>query len=73
MKVVKVCTTRQEADFIKMTLEAYNIKVFIRADDAGGLVPDLSLTGGIDILVSEEQFLEAQELIKDLDKDQSSS
>lgn len=68
-KEIRVFRNRFEADFAKNILEEEGIKAMISADDCGGLRPDLSLTtGGVRLLVNQEDVERANELLNSLNK-----
>lgn len=58
-----VCDSRIKADFIKVYLEDAGIEAIIQADDAGGVLPQLSFSNGVKILVPEEDLEDAKKII----------
>lgn len=55
-----------EADLIKAQLEAEDIPCFLKADNAGGTMPHLTFSNGIDIMVLEEVQKAAEKILCDL-------
>ena len=63
MVVVKTFANRFEADLAKSALDAAGIDARIRADDAGGLRPNLWVGGGVDVYVDEDDLSRAAEIL----------
>lgn len=61
--LIKVCDSRMQADLLKAYLEIEGIEVIIKADDAGGMLPTLSMLSGISLFVHEDDLKHAQEII----------
>lgn len=61
--LVKVCDSRLEADLFKAFLESEEIEVIIQSDDAGGILPSLSLLNGVSLFVPEKDVARAKEII----------
>ena len=62
---VKTCLSKPEADVVKTVLEGSGIEVMISADDCGGMRPHLTfLTGGIRLMVKQEDAQKALEILK---------
>ncbi|MBP9762024.1 DUF2007 domain-containing protein [Patescibacteria group bacterium] len=59
-------STRFEAEVAKLVLDAAGIKSFVSADDAGGMRPaPFSYSPGAELVVREEDFQKAQELLSE--------
>ncbi|MFA7577041.1 MAG: DUF2007 domain-containing protein [Candidatus Muiribacteriota bacterium] len=67
MKLLKTCSNHTEADFYKGVLEANHINAFIQSDDCGGMAPHLNILVPIKIMVKEEDFEKASQIIKDFE------
>jgi hypothetical protein len=61
--LVKMFDNRLEADIAKSYLESEGIDVFIRADDAGGMLPTLSSLNGVALFVPEQDFAKARAIL----------
>ena len=61
--VVRTFSDRIEADLAQSALEAAGIESMIRGDDAGGLQPGLWVGTGVDLLVREEDAVNAGEIL----------
>jgi hypothetical protein len=56
--------SRMDAEVAKTTLDAFDVKSFISADDAGGLrAPPFSYTSGAELIVKAEDLARARELL----------
>jgi len=54
-----------EADLIKAQLEGSGIPCYLRSDNAGGILPHLTLVNGIGIMVRHEDKDQATKIIHD--------
>jgi thiaminase len=61
--VLKVFTNEFEAELAKGMLEEEKIKCYISSDDTGGMGPYLQLTLGIRLLVLENDYERAKEIL----------
>ena len=61
--LAKVCNSRLEADVLKGFLEDEGIEVIIQADDAGGLLPQLSLLNGVSLYVPRANLAYVKEIL----------
>lgn len=52
-----------QADLLKAYLESEGIEAIIKADDAGGMLPTLSMLNGVSLFVHENDFKHAQQII----------
>ena len=60
---------RTQAELVKSYLNACGIEVILRADDAGGLLPSITMSSSKPcILVRVEDAAEAQRLLKDAEE-----
>ena len=63
MKILTTCLNRMDAEIIKSLLFSKKIIVHIQSDDIAGLRPALSLADGVKVLVNEEDYKKAKEII----------
>jgi hypothetical protein len=57
---------RTQAELVKAYLQAHGIEVIVRADDAGGMIPSITMSASRPcILVRVKDAAEAQRLLKD--------
>ena len=61
--VVRTFNDRIEADLAQSALEAAGIESMVRGDDAGGVQPGLWTSMGVDLLVREEDAINAREIL----------
>ena len=67
---IRVFPVRIEAEHVINILNEHGIEALIRADDAGGYRPHLSMTGaGASVLVTEENAERALEILKKYESD----
>ena len=59
---VRTFVNRFESDMAKSALEAAGIECLVRADDAGGLRPDMQVRG-VDLLVRAEDAKRAEAIL----------
>ena len=64
--VVRTYSTRMEAEFGRMTLEASGIYSFINGDDAGGLQPFLAING-VQLIVRKDELERADDVLQESD------
>lgn len=62
--LAKVCSSRIEADVIKGILELEGIQVYIKANDAEGVMPYLAFSEGVEIFVPQEDLARAREMME---------
>jgi hypothetical protein len=67
ISVIKVFTDEMEASMAQQVLEDAGIKSYIQKDDMGGLAPSMQLTGGVRLIVNQDEAERAAELIRDYD------
>jgi len=67
ISVIKVYDDEMEASMAQQVLENAGINSFIQKDDAGGLAPSLQLTGGVNLIVNQDDAQRAAELIREFD------
>ncbi len=60
---VKVFSNRIEADIAKSLLESEGIPTLIKADDQGGMRPQLAFSGGVKLFVMQKDAEEAKRLL----------
>ena len=68
IKLLKTFSSRIEAELAKSFLESNGIKSMISADDAGEMYPAASIYWGVKLLVNENKFEIANNLINNLEK-----
>ena len=61
---VRTFLNRFESDVAKSALEAAGIECLVRADDGGGLRPDMQMRG-VDLLARAEDAKQAEEILAD--------
>ncbi len=61
--LAKVCNSRLEADVLKGFLENEGVEVIIQADDAGGLLPQLSFLNGVSLFVPRSDLAFVKEIL----------
>tara|TARA_B100001094_G_C18177674_1_gene798846 strand:+ start:805 stop:1020 length:216 start_codon:yes stop_codon:yes gene_type:complete len=61
--ILTVVTSNIEADIISARLDAFGIPAFVFADNEGGMLPGISLSGGFRIMVPENTLEAAQEVL----------
>ena len=62
--VIKVFSNEIEAAMAQQVLQGSGIKAFIFKDDAGGMEPQLQLSGGVRLVVAQEDAERACEIVK---------
>jgi len=62
--VIKVFSNEIEAAMAQQVLQGSGIKAFIFKDDAGGMEPQLQLSGGVRLVVAQEDAERAFEIVK---------
>jgi len=67
ISVIKVFTDEMEASMAQQVLEDAGIKSYIQKDDMGSLAPSMQLTGGVRLIVNQDEAERAAELIRDYD------
>ena len=66
---VKTCLSKPEAEVAKTVLEANGIEVMTSTDDCGGMRPHLAFaTGGIRLMVKQQDAQKALEILENSDK-----
>ncbi len=64
LTIVKKYESRVNAEIGKKTLEIHGVRSQIQSDDAGGMRPDVGMaSGGVNLLVQEDELQEAQNLL----------
>jgi Putative prokaryotic signal transducing protein len=62
--VLKMFSNEIEARMAQQVLEQSGVRAFVFKDDAGGMEPQLQLTGGVRLLVSGADAKRAQQLLE---------
>ncbi len=65
---VKTFLNRYEADLAKGFLESQGIEAFVSADDSGGMRPALAFSGGVGLMVKNEDAEEALGILESIEK-----
>ncbi len=68
MKVLRVFTSRMDADIAKGFLASCGIMAFVSSDDQGGLDPALRAQLGAKLSVSDNDFDQANLILTELEK-----
>ena len=70
MSLVSIQTylNRPSAEGARIALESEGIYVEVRADDAGGMRPELSMQKGVLLLVHEADALKAKQILQELER-----
>jgi hypothetical protein len=64
LKTLKIFNSRIDAEVIKSLLESYSIKSWIFSDDAGGMYPARMSTVGVRLMVNENDFETAVNILE---------
>jgi hypothetical protein len=67
LKILKIFSTRIEAEIAKGFLQSNEIDSIIISDDAGSMYPAQDIVSGVRLLVGENDFREAGELLASLE------
>jgi hypothetical protein len=59
----KIFNTRIEAEILRSLLESSGIKSWILSDDAGSMYPAQAIINGVRLMVRDEDFKTASELL----------
>jgi hypothetical protein len=70
LRVVRTYSADHDAELGKSILEANGIEAVIASDEAGGTIPGLALTRGVQLLVDAELLEKAETVFKDLEASQ---
>lgn len=65
MAVVRVFNNEIEAEMAMSALEAAGIEAAMRRDDCGGVQPAMGLTGGVQVIVDDEDLEFATDVLDD--------
>ncbi len=63
MAIVRTFNNEIEAEIAMSVLEAAGIESAMRRDDCGGVQPAMGLTGGVQVVVDDENLETATELL----------
>jgi hypothetical protein len=67
LKILKIFSTRIEAEIAKGFLQSNGINSAIISDDAGSMYPAQDIVSGVRLLVGEKDFPNAKELLDALE------
>ncbi len=62
--VVKTFSNETDAEMANQVLQASGVRAFIFKDDAGGMEPQLQLTGGVRLVVTRSDAERAREILQ---------
>jgi hypothetical protein len=65
LKTLKIFNSRIDAEVIRSLLQSYDIKSWIFSDDAGGMYPAQMSTVGVRLMVDENDFETAANILID--------
>jgi hypothetical protein len=63
LTTLKIFSTRIEAEVLKSLLESNDIKSWIMSDDAGCMYPAQASVNGVRLMVRDEDFITANDLL----------
>jgi hypothetical protein len=63
LAILKIFNTRIEAEVLRSLLESSGIKSWILSDDAGSMYPSQASINGVRLMVRNEDFKTASELL----------
>ncbi|MBP8273908.1 MAG: DUF2007 domain-containing protein [Acidobacteria bacterium] len=63
MAIVRTFNSEIEAEMAMSALEAAGIESVMRRDDCGGVQPAMGLTGGVQVVVADEEMEAATEVL----------
>lgn len=63
LKTLKIFNNRMEAEVLRSLLESSGIKSWILSDDAGSMYPAQASINGVRLMVRDEDFKTASELL----------
>lgn len=69
MKLLRTFSDEIQAEMARMQLRSQEINAVLSKDDCGGMTPVLQLTGGIKLLVPEEDFARSEEALLEMDSE----
>lgn len=61
--LIKIFNARWEAEVARSILKLHNIRVVIRSDDEGGMMPSLQMIKGVQVLVNKQDREKARTLL----------
>jgi hypothetical protein len=67
VSVIKIFSNEMDAAMAQQVLQGSGIKAFIFKDDAGGMEPQLQLTGGVRLVVGRSDAERAYKIIQTFD------
>lgn len=67
--VIKTFDNEAEAEMAQQLLQDAGVRAFVLKDDAGGMEPQLQLTGGVRLVVSHADAERAQEVLEPMISD----
>lgn len=67
--VIKIFSNEVEAEMAQQLLEDSGVRAFVFKDDAGGMEPQLQLTGGVRLVASRADAERAREILENMISD----
>ena len=67
LKIIKIFSSRIEAEIARGFLQSNDVNAIIISDDAGSMYPAQDIVSGVRLMVSAKDFLEAEELLDSLE------
>lgn len=68
LTTLKIFNKRIEAEVIRSLLESNGIKSWILSDDAGNMYPSQAIINGVRLMVRNEDFNTAEELLSGMEE-----
>ena len=67
LKIIKIFSSRIEAEIARSFLQSNDINSIIISDDAGSMYPSQDMVSGVRLMVSAKDFQGAEELLNALE------
>lgn len=67
--VIKIFSNEVDAEMAQQLLEDSGVRTFVFKDDAGGMEPQLQLTGGVRLVASRADAERAREILENMISD----
>lgn len=67
--VIKIFSNEVDAEMAQQLLEDSGVRAFVFKDDAGGMEPQLQLTGGVRLVASRADAERAREILENMISD----
>lgn len=66
---IQTFSSEVDAEMAQQLLAESGVKAFVFKDDAGGMEPQLQLTGGVRLMINRADAVRAHEILQTLDFD----